>query len=392
MISIKIGGEEIFKESLYDMEKNFFIYKNENYQINNNQIFQNQQNFKQNYFNENQKLEKNIDIFPTFLEKQNKDKINRDLIMKLEHKKKKLEQIIQTKFDNNLFKNYSNNICEIIKNINDLKKNVNNNNKSDYSNFKNLIILISALDLEQTSQHLNEIKEEDYLKLLPNQKIDILNYINKYKNDILINLNCINKVNNNNNQNNQNNNYNNSQIKQKQQNNNIYNNPIINNNNSNSQNSTLQKYNEMYNLTNKNNQVIKHTKTQIITKEKYDLFKTMTGLNLSNEKISNYLNSSCPNVQSAVNKFYQSIYKVPYLTLKFYNPSCGDSNRRLKVHNFYFISSSKELFNQAIMDWSSIQKPRLFTENKEEIFLSSNIKCIGAFNLKNNQVITVKYV
>ena len=196
MISIKIGGDEIFKESLYDMEKNFFIYKNENYQINNNQIFQNQQNFKQNYFNENQKLEKNIDIFPTFLEKQNKDKINRDLIMKLEHKKKKLEQIIQTKFDNNLFMNYSNNICEIIKNINDLKKNVNNNNKSDYSNFKNLIIIITALDLDQTSQHLNEIKEEDYLKLLPNQKIDILNYINKYKNDILINLNCINKVNN----------------------------------------------------------------------------------------------------------------------------------------------------------------------------------------------------
>ena len=388
MISVKIGKDEIFKESLYDMKKNYFDYQNQNYQINNNQTFLNQTNVTMinNNSNINKKLEHFPDIIPTFLEKQNKDNINRDLIIKVNNKKNKLEKIIQTIFDNELFINYSNNISQIINDMNKLKNNVENNNKLDYSNFKNLITSITLFDIEQTSQHLNEIKEEDYLKLYPNQKTEILNYINKYKNNFLVNLDCVNQINKNNN------NINNSKIKQKQISYNT-NNQNINYNNSNTQNSTLQKYNEIFNLSNQNKQIIKHTKTQkVITKEKFDLFKTMTGLNLSNEKISQYLNSNCINVQNAVNKFYQNIYKAPYLTLKFYNPACGDVNRRIKVHNFYFFSSSNELFNQAIMDWSSIQKPRLFTENKEEIFLTSNIKCIGAFNLKNNQVITVKTI
>ncbi len=386
MISFKIGKDEIFKESLYAMQKNNFNYQNQNHQINHNQTFFNQNNVTMINYNSNvnKNLENNIDIIPTFLEKQNKNNLNRDLIIKVNNKKNKLEQIIQTIFDKNDFINYSNNISQIRNDMNKLNNNVQDNNKLDYSNFKNLINLITVLDIEQTSQYLNDIKEEDYLKLFPNQKTEILHYINKNKTEILINLECVNQKN----QNNNNNNINNSPIKQKQIDLNI-NKQNINYNNS--QYSSLQKYNEIFNLNNQNIPIIKHTNTQnVLTKEKFDLFKTMTGLNLSNEKISQYLNSNCTNVQSAVNKFYQNIYKAPYLTLKFYNPACGDLNRRIKIHNFYFISSSHELFNQAIMDWSSIQKPRLFTEKKEEIFLTSNIKCIGAFNLKNNQVITVK--
>ena len=44
------------------------------------------------------------------------------------------------------------------------------------------------------------------------------------------------------------------------------------------------------------------------------------------------------------------------------------------------------------MDFSNIMKPRLFAESKQEIFLKPNIKCMGAYLLKNNQTITVKEI
>ena len=183
MISVKIGKDEIFKESLYDMQKNNFNYQNQNHQINHNQTFFNQNNVTMINYNSNgnKNLENNIDIIPTFLEKQNKNNLNRDLIIKVNNKKNKLEQIIQTIFDKNDFINYSNNISQIRNDMNKLNNNVQDNNKLDYSNFKNLINLITVLDIEQTSQYLNDIKEEDYLKLFPNQKTEILHYINKNK-------------------------------------------------------------------------------------------------------------------------------------------------------------------------------------------------------------------
>ena len=148
MISFKIGKDEIFKESLYDMQKNNFKFQNQNHQINHNQTFFNQNNVTMINYNSNvnKNLENNIDIIPTFLEKQNKNNLNRDLIIKVNNKKNKLEQIIQTIFDKNDFINYSNNISQIRNDMNKLNNNVQDNNKLDYSNFKNLINLITVLD------------------------------------------------------------------------------------------------------------------------------------------------------------------------------------------------------------------------------------------------------
>ena len=377
MISVKIGQDIIFREN--------FISNNlpqNQYAMNQNQTFMNINSYNNN---RNEYL-RNNDVNLKIFENENNDK---NLLEKVIQKKHLLNKIMNIYYTENQFNDLSNNISQIENEIKMINTKIDYDNKLDYSNFKILISSINLLDVENTSQYLNQISLEEYMNLLPEQKNNILIYINKYKNDFLLNLNCINTLNRS---------LSSAEIISYNQNvkrelkievdKNIYNN---------TQNTTINKYNQIYNLSN-NSQEIKNIKTnpnqKYYNKEKFDLFRLMVGVpNLSNEKISEYINLNCTNVQQAVNKFFQNVYKAPYLTFTYYYPMySGDPNRRTRIHKFKFTDSSKELFNQAIMDFSNIMKPRLFAESKQEIFLKPNIKCMGAYLLKNNQTITVKEI
>ena len=370
MISVKIGQDIIFREN--------FISNNlpqNQYAMNQNQTFMNINSYNNN---RNEYL-RNNDVNLKIFENENNDK---NLIEKVIQKKHLLNKIMNLYYTENQFNDLSNNISQIENEIKMINTKIDYDNKLDYSNFKILISSINLLDVENTSQYLNQISLEEYMNLLPE-------YINKYKNDFLLNLNCINRLNRS---------LSSAEIISYNQNvkrelkievdKNIYNN---------TQNTTINKYNQIYNLSN-NSREIKNIKTnpnqKYYNKEKFDLFRLMVGVpNLSNEKISEYINLNCTNVQQAVNKFFQNVYKAPYLTFTYYYPMySGDPNRRTRIHKFKFTDSSKELFNQAIMDFSNIMKPRLFAESKQEIFLKPNIKCMGAYLLKNNQTITVKEI
>ncbi len=377
MISVKIGQDIIFTDNLIPNN----LPQNQ-YPMNQNQNFMN----INSYNNKRNEYLRNNDINLKICENENN---NKNLIEKVIQKKHLLNKIMNLYYTQNQFDDLSNNISQIENEIKMINTKIDYDNKLDYSNFKVLISSINFLDVENTSQYLNQISQEEYLNLLPEQKNNILIYINKFKNEFLLNLNCISRLNRSlssaeiipYNQN----------IKREikiEEDKNKYNN---------TQNTTLNKYNQIYNLSN-NSREIKNVKTnpyqKYYNKEKFDLFRLMVGVpNLSNEKISEYINVNCTNVQQAVNKFFQNVYKAPYLTFTYYYPMySGDPNRRTRIHKFKFTDSSKDLFNQAIMDFSNIMKPRLFAERKQEIFMKRNIKCMGAYLLKNNQTITVKEI
>jgi hypothetical protein len=183
MISVKIGQDIIFREN--------FISNNlpqNQYAMNQNQTFMNINSYNNN---RNEYL-RNNDVNLKIFENENNDK---NIIEKVIQKKHLLNKIMNIYYTENQFNDLSNNISQIENEIKMINTKIDYDNKLDYSNFKILISSINLLDVENTSQYLNQISLEEYMNLLPEQKNNILIYINKYKNDFLLNLNCINRLN-----------------------------------------------------------------------------------------------------------------------------------------------------------------------------------------------------
>ena len=111
---------------------------------------------------------------------------------------------------------------------------------------------------------------------------------------------------------------------------------------------------------------------------------------LTNDEISKYLNQFFPNVQQAVEKYYQNIYGVPKLTLIFHYPNINNPKKQKILHEFSFVSPISELFGIALVDYAIVNRVRLYYDSKIEILEKNRkIRCIGALKLKNNSVITV---
>jgi hypothetical protein len=168
---------------------------------------------------------------------------------------------------------------------------------------------------------------------------------------------------------------------------------IINNNKNNFINNN-KTYNTSYTFNQKSNIEKKYYKsllTKFYDPEKFDLFKIMINdQNISNEEISKFLNTFCPNVQQSVEKYYQKKYGASCLTLIYFYPNITNVKKQKILHNFSFIAATNELFSTALLDYSIVNKVRLYTDNKVEIEeINRKIKCIGALNLKNNSIITV---
>ena len=84
---------------------------------------------------------------------------------------------------------------------------------------------------------------------------------------------------------------------------------------------------------------------------------------------------------------------IPFLKLFINGKNPKDINNVKKkkiLHNFSFIAGTNELFTTALVDYTIVNRVRLYTEDKVEIQeFNRKIKCIGALNLKNNSIITI---
>ena len=335
MISFKIGIDEIFKEPLCDLKKNYILTKN--LRTNQGKSLMNQTIFDQtalnisNYFhNNNELLGEYKDIVPKFLTSQSKQLINAENIKRLNEKKNILDRIIKSYFKEFKNDNYNLYLEKIETEMRNQEIALNYSNRNDYENFKQLITILTTLDFEGNSQPLQLIQQNDYLNLEKEQYKMIINYISKYRNEILENLGLNNTISSKETTNNNNIYYNpfaNNDNKYKnetkvnkantllQQYNEVFNNPVSNNNNSNvvKGNSNINNnnknnfinnnktYNTSYTFNQKSNIEKKYYKsllTKFYDPEKFDLFKIMINdQNISNEEISKFLNTFCPNVQ-----------------------------------------------------------------------------------------------
>jgi hypothetical protein len=411
MISIKIGLQEIFKENLSLMKQNYIMSKNANNILN-------QKNANISYLNQtakNELLGDFKDITPKFLNNKSKELINSENIKKLSDKIKVLEKMMNIYFHNFDDNTLNLKIDQIETEMRNQNIASNYSNKMDYENFKQLITILTTLDNSGEFKNFSQITENDYLNLQNNQYFNILHAISKLKPEIIENLGCNKKIEKQNIVRDNNNYYN-------------YNNDIYNNNNLNKQDPLLQQYNDIFNNPggNINNNeyyystYIKGTKSNqnpnnnnrnninpqkknigqnylqslngnFYDPEKFDLFKIMTNNeSLTNDEISKYLNQFCPNVQQAVEKYYQNIYGVPKLTLIFHYPNINNPKKQKILHEFSFVSPISELFGIALVDYAIVNRVRLYYDSKIEISEKNRkIRCIGALKLKNNAVITV---
>ena len=427
MISFKIGIDEIFKEPLSDLKKNYIQTKNlrmnQTQSLMNKPILDNTALNISNYFHlNNELLGEYKDIVPKFLTSQSKELINVENIKKINDKKNILDRILKSYFKDLKYDNYNIHLEKIETEIRNQEIALNYANRNDYENFKQLITILTTLDFEGNSQPLQLIQQNDYLNLENEQYKMIINYISKYRNEILENLGFNNKIesketnyNNDTYYNpfaNNNTNYNEEKVNKGdtllQQYNQIFNNPFSNYNNnnikgnSNNKNNVanIQNNNKIYNKSNTVNvnpnknigkNYNKVLSTRFYDPEKFDLFKIMINdQNISNEEISKFLNTFCPNVQQSVEKYYQNKYGASCLTLIYYYPNINNVKKKKILHNFSFIAGTNELFSTALVDYTIVNRVRLYTDEQVEIEeINRKIKCIGALNLKNNSIITV---
>ena len=427
MISFKIGIDEIFKEPLSDLKKNYIQTKNlrmnQTQSLMNKPILDNTALNISNYFHlNNELLGEYKDIVPKFLTSQSKELINVENIKKINDKKNILDRILKSYFKDLKYDNYNIHLEKIETEIRNQEIALNYANRNDYENFKQLITILTTLDFEGNSQPLQLIQQNDYLNLENEQYKMIINYISKYRNEILENLGFNNKIesketnyNNDTYYNpfaNNNTNYNEEKVNKVdtllQQYNQIFNNPFSNYNNnnikgnSNNKNNVanIQNNNKIYNKSNTVNvnpkknigkNYNKVLSTRFYDPEKFDLFKIMINdQNISNEEISKFLNTFCPNVQQSVEKYYQNKYGASCLTLIYYYPNINNVKKKKILHNFSFIAGTNELFSTALVDYTIVNRVRLYTDEQVEIEeINRKIKCIGALNLKNNSIITV---
>ena len=427
MISFKIGIDEIFKEPLSDLKKNYIQTKNlrmnQTQSLMNKPILDNTALNISNYFHlNNELLGEYKDVVPKFLTSQSKELINVENIKKINDKKNILDRILKSYFKDLKYDNYNIHLEKIETEIRNQEIALNYANRNDYENFKQLITILTTLDFEGNSQPLQLIQQNDYLNLENEQYKMIINYISKYRNEILENLGFNNKIesketnyNNDTYYNpfaNNNTNYNEEKVNKGdtllQQYNQIFNNPFSNYNNNNIKGNSknknnvanIQNNNKIYNKSNTVNvnpnknigkNYNKVLSTRFYDPEKFDLFKIMINdQNISNEEISKFLNTFCPNVQQSVEKYYQNKYGASCLTLIYYYPNINNVKKKKILHNFSFIAGTNELFSTALVDYTIVNRVRLYTDEQVEIEeINRKIKCIGALNLKNNSIITV---
>ncbi len=375
---MKLGKTEIFKEDIINMK----IYPSSN-QKDKNEKFSN-------------------DIYPKFINFNSLNNSKYNILLNIIQKKKQnLNNLLKvfTQFN----ENFNERIGILSNNINKQSKELLNKNKQEFQSFQNLIDTLISLEDERDVKELKKISQYEYLNLQNYKYQKILYYINKSKNEILINLGCdeiiekeiykrkrnlsVNKFNRN--------------FENEKNEYNVLNEYNVNCNFNKSKHNPSDFYKSLNfkenrrNKSNDKNQLNNNhlnfllNEKQFNEKNKLNLFRLMTDdQSIKDEEISIYLNKECKKVEDAVNKYYQNLYGTENLTLTLSYPNF---NNLSIVQNFSFKSNISILFEKAIFGYPFASNVHLFTHFNKEILMDNKnkIKCIGSLKLENNTVIFV---
>ena len=127
--------------------------------------------------------------------------------------------------------------------------------------------------------------------------------------------------------------------------------------------------------------------------KKFNLFRMyVDNKDLPDEHVAHYLNANVTHMIQAIERYFQNSYQSTELVLYYSYPETTIIvNQKEVKHYFSFVASIDELFNQVRVDFPRLTNFRLFALNGTEITRNNTKKFIGALHLLNKSVIRVKY-
>ena len=281
----------------------------------------------------------------------------KDNVLKIHNKTGVLDKILQVYFDDKAQNSNadSNEINEIENDMIKQKGALNVYLSNDYNTHMVLCNFLSSLEAESNKQiDINssipnsfEPTEEEYKGMSDLDRQNLLDYIHKYKNELITNLGV-----------------------------NVYKKDTM----------------VVPQSTGSNIKVTYETQNNYDSK-KFNLFRMyVDNKDLPDEHVAHYLNGNVTNMIQAIERFFQNSYQSSELVLYYSYPETTIivSQKEVK-HYFSFVGSIDELFNQVRVDFPRLTNFRLFALNGKEITRNNTKKFIGALHLLNKSVIRVKY-
>ena len=281
----------------------------------------------------------------------------KDNVLKIHNKTGVLDKILQVYFDDKAQNSNadSNEINEIENDMIKQKGALNVYLSNDYNTHMVLCNFLSSLEAESNKQiDINssipnsfEPTEEEYKGMSDLDRQNLLDYIHKYKNELITNLGM-----------------------------NVYKKDTM----------------VVPQSTGSNIKVTYETQNNYDSK-KFNLFRMyVDNKDLPDEHVAHYLNGNVTNMIQAIERFFQNSYQSSELVLYYSYPETTIivSQKEVK-HYFSFVGSIDELFNQVRVDFPRLTNFRLFALNGKEITRNNTKKFIGALHLLNKSVIRVKY-
>ena len=278
-------------------------------------------------------------------------------VLKIHNKTGVLDKILQVYFDDKSQNSNadSNEINEIENDMIKQKGALNVYLSNDYNTHMVLCNFLSSLEAESNKQiDINssipnsfEPTEEEYKGMSDLDRQNLLDYIHKYKNELITNLGM-----------------------------NVYKKDTM----------------VVPQSTGSNIKVTYETQNNYDSK-KFNLFRMyVDNKDLPDEHVAHYLNGNVTNMIQAIERFFQNSYQSSELVLYYSYPETTIivSQKEVK-HYFSFVGSIDELFNQVRVDFPRLTNFRLFALNGKEITRNNTKKFIGALHLLNKSVIRVKY-
>ena len=130
-----------------------------------------------------------------------------------------------------------------------------------------------------------------------------------------------------------------------------------------------------------------HTRANSTQSLHNEFRRIISNINIPDTEIAKYLNECTDNVSIAAERYFQSKYNSPELTLQYVYPQ----NIR-KTHTFSFLARVDELFSQVSMDMPGACRFKLLFQNGMELTkeMSASFRCIGALDIKSNAFIYIQ--
>lgn len=342
MLTLKIGIDEIFREPLGVLSQG-------NYPIQSNHPM-----IIQSFSSQASSRSIRTEVTPKFATGGNSRAQIKEKLSKINSKIGVLDKILKLYFDdstNQLMTAEDQELADIEGEIMKQKGAINVYKSNDYNTFKLLCNFISSLEVENINSEINsclDISPEQYDSLSDIEKQNILDFIHKYKNDLIANLNI----------------------------------------------NTESKEDKKYISSSPSKIIVTYEAKNTYDAKKFNLFRMyVDNMDLPDDHVAHYLNANATNLVHAIEKYFQNSYQLAEITLYFvYEETTLLVTKKEVKHFFSFVASVDELFNQVKVDFPRLTNYRLFALNGKEIIRNNpKIKFVGALHLLNKSVIKVKY-